>query len=790
MTKWYCLILSLIFSFLLKSQTLLFDWGYSLGDFKNEWATKNILDNNNNHITCGMFYGTLDADPGSNVYNISSNNINYPTVFIQKTDENGNFKWACSFEGANEMQCYSIESDENNNIYLGGWFKGTFDFDPGPSLLNHTATGNSNMFYLKLNSSGELQWVKIISSDGFITEIKYKKGNLVLGGLYMQTADFDGGSGSTILNPLGTQTSFILKVDTSGNFLWAKTFDVTNGYSYISSLEVDNFENIVVFGDFSGDLDLDTDISTAIQTSIDSYDIFWGKYDNYGNMIWAKSIPQNGDQNSMDVVLDQNHQIHLTGVFYGNLDCDPGPLNTNTTNNGNQDIFWIKCDTNGNYINSFSIGSSDYDNLRCTEINNHNEILFTGLFSASMDFDPGVNSVVQIPQSFNNPFLMKMDNNGMFKWANTYCGGKSLTCDQKDNIFILGAYTSAIDLDPDTTVNYTVYSSNSSTDIFVSKIKECYTSYDTLELNHCFELTVNSITYTSGGTFQQTLTNARGCDSILTLKIDLIEPIQNICISTIDTSNLNSVIISWNKSIINDQFDSVKIYRETTTSGNFIPIGSVHKDSLSEYRDTSISFNSYSQKYKLIILDTCGNLNDFSDYHATVFLQYNGNGILHWEAYDIENTINEITEFRIYRDDIGNQNFNLINILPVDSLDYIDVDHIFYPNGGYLVSAVLSQNCSSSKTTYTESFSNYRNINGLSIEENERNLLKIYPNPAYKNIQIEVSKNTTVELLNLQSEIISSYQLTTGINHINMDYIRAGIYFLKSNNSIYKIILL
>ena len=46
------------------------------------------------------------------------------------------------------------------NVYLGGLFPSTVDFDPGPASFNLTAQGFEDAFVLKLDASGNFIWAK------------------------------------------------------------------------------------------------------------------------------------------------------------------------------------------------------------------------------------------------------------------------------------------------------------------------------------------------------------------------------------------------------------------------------------------------------------------------------------------------------------------------------------------------------------------------------------------------------------------------------------------------------
>ena len=54
----------------------------------------------------------------------------------------------------------SIAVDAAGNVYTTGYFGGTADFDPGPGTYNLTSAGTYEMFISKLDSSGNFIWAK------------------------------------------------------------------------------------------------------------------------------------------------------------------------------------------------------------------------------------------------------------------------------------------------------------------------------------------------------------------------------------------------------------------------------------------------------------------------------------------------------------------------------------------------------------------------------------------------------------------------------------------------------
>ena len=136
------------------------------------------------------------------------------------------------FGGTLTDQSYSIVVDSSGNVYTTGRFNGTADFDPGPGTANLVSSGSTDVFVSKLNSAGELVWVKQLggtSTAGDFSESVAvdSSGNVYTTGWFNGTADFDPGAGTANLVSAGNSDVFVSKLDSTGTFVWAKQLSGT-----------------------------------------------------------------------------------------------------------------------------------------------------------------------------------------------------------------------------------------------------------------------------------------------------------------------------------------------------------------------------------------------------------------------------------------------------------------------------------------------------------------------------------------------------------------------------------
>ncbi|MES2763947.1 MAG: T9SS type A sorting domain-containing protein, partial [Bacteroidota bacterium] len=160
------------------------------------------------------------------------------------------------------------------------------------------------------------------------------------------------------IHALGIFDVFISKLDSAGNFIWAKSIGNNNALAFIPSIVTDATGNIYTTGQLYGTIDIDPGSSTHAITSTGgtvNSDAFILKLDTSGNFINVKQIKSYGACSGSELTSDAIGNIYATGVFYGQTNFDPGASNTSlnyalgidqtyilklgSSVTGNQDVF-------------------------------------------------------------------------------------------------------------------------------------------------------------------------------------------------------------------------------------------------------------------------------------------------------------------------------------------------------------------------------------------------------------------------------------------------------------------
>ena len=155
--------------------------------------------------------------------------------------------------------------------------------------------------------------------------------NSYITGIFKDTADF----GSTDLTSSGGSDVFVAKIDSSGDWEWAKSA----GGSYTDTgygIFVDASDNSYITGEFQGTANFG---STDLTSSGDS-DVFVAKIDSSGNWEWAISGGGTGDDLGKSIGKNSNGTLYIIGNFHGNANFGSSSL----TSSGQSDVFVASLD--------------------------------------------------------------------------------------------------------------------------------------------------------------------------------------------------------------------------------------------------------------------------------------------------------------------------------------------------------------------------------------------------------------------------------------------------------------
>jgi len=564
MNKTVVLIVSFVFSWSLAlAQSQYTPWAKSFGGTGDDICRDLAMDNIGNLYISGIFSDTVDFDPGPGIEEYTAKGPY--DIFIQKFDPYGNQLWVKRISGDTMEFVQAISYDNSGHLIVAGYFRDSVDFNPGgtPMILDG---GFGSMFIQKMDTSGNVEWVKsfIGAKIGSITADL--DGSIYISGSNGGVVDFDPNVGIVNIASNGDWDIFILKLDSSGNYLWVKSVggvDEDNGYE----ITVDDHSNIYITGSFIDTVDFDPNAGVHYLSS--QWSSFILKLDSLGDFVWVKAL---GLCQPNSLVVDSSDNVLMTGYFFGTNDFDPGPGVDSLTSNGERDIFVQKLDSLGNYLWARSMGGENYDNSYSINVDSIGNCYITACYTNdTIDADPG-------PGILNFGFVwgcdilfQKLDVNGNLIWAKSIGGtgmdhAMAAVFDDAENLFVTGFYGGEIDMDPGNGVLN--LSSNGQNDVFISHWRTC-SSLNFISQSSCdsFLWSANGITYHIEGNYSAILSASTGCDSVVALEL---------MINSVDTSliqNGNELVANASGALY-QWLDCTNAYTSISgaTSQTFVPL--------------------------------------------------------------------------------------------------------------------------------------------------------------------------------------------------------------------------
>lgn len=700
-----------------------YSWAKNMGGTGADLGLRMVTDAAGNTYTTGSFTGTADfnlANPGVNTLTSAGGT----DVFVTKMDAAGNYVWAVNMGGTLDDAGQSIAVDAAGNVYLTGVFRGTADFDPAASgTTNLVSAGMADIFVMKLDAAGVSQWALgtgSVSDDAGNAIVLDATGNVYIAGNFgaMSTVDFDPDAVATAdLTSAGGSDDFVWKLTNGGGFVFVKQMGGTVN-DLCNAIGLDASGNIYVAGSYNGTSDFNL-ASPGVNTlsSAGSNDIFVCKMDASGNFQWVNGMGAGMTDIALGLIVDNADNVLVTGSFANTVDFDPDMSATaSLTASGLSDPFVCKFDGTGDLVWARHFTGSGFDRGTGLAVDASNNVYVTGAFASTMDFDPDAVAVANLTSAGGNDvFICKLTSAGVYDWAINMGGtgddgGQSVRL-AAGKIFVAGRQSLVADFNPDA-VDTDNLTSAGSTDIFVAQYAPpCTPTDSTLTTTQCDSYTANATTYTTSGTYIQTLTNAGGCDSTLTIVLTINHSTDSTIIATAcDSYTLNGTT-----------YTTTGIYTQDLANAAGC--------------DSTITLNLTINSADAGTLSTVGTTITTSAISAT--------GTYQW--------INCATNAPITGE--TNQSFTAT------------------ANGNYAV-VVTHSGCTDT--------SSCTNITGIGINEiSNENIIAVYPNPSNGAVTMMSAENGNIAVTDMNGKTVYSKAIVKGNNQLDFGNLTTGVYSIS-----------
>ena len=272
-----------------------------------------------------------------------SENQGFHDHWLVKLDRLGNIQWEKSYGFSGHDHSHSLFQTQDGGYFIGGYLDVTASGGAGNETIT-TKHGVGEFWAQKIDTDGNLQWRRYFggsNNDRIYSVLQAHDGNYLLVGS-SESDDFD------INNTNGSYDVWVVKMSTDGNLLWEKSFGgtgVDDGYAAVAT----NDGNYIIAGTAISDNGL-------VSRPKGNADAWILKISDDGDLLWEKSF--GGSAFDAAFSISKTNSIFSSYVIGGHSKSSDGDLKTN---NGENDFWVLKIDTNGKLLFEKSLGGSGLD---------------------------------------------------------------------------------------------------------------------------------------------------------------------------------------------------------------------------------------------------------------------------------------------------------------------------------------------------------------------------------------------------------------------------------------------
>lgn len=260
-------------------------------------------------------------------------------------------------------------------------------------------------------------------------------GNSYVTGWFTGSAHF----GDIVLNSEGGKDIYLAKYSNTGEVQWAKkAWGIANNSAAGICLDWDGFP--IITGWFAENIHF----GDIVLESRGSYDMFVARYNNEGNVIWARSAGGEGDDYGNRVTTNMENDVLISGSFRYTAHFGEG---STITSAGNRDIFIANYSNAGNFHWVKQAGGEGEDRAYDIISAPDGSTYFTGLFNGKAFF--GDHDLMSY--SLLSTYVAKMNAGGNFLWvrkgsggANDYARGFGISMDSEGYVYSTGSFSGSL----------------------------------------------------------------------------------------------------------------------------------------------------------------------------------------------------------------------------------------------------------------------------------------------------------------------------------------------------------
>ena len=327
-----------------------------------------------------------------------------------------------------------------------------------PSVDGHTVT---------------LTWGGLGLDYGLALSIGERRSKIVLG-TFEGSVDFNPAGEASVCS-VDRRGSFLAKYGPDHDLRWVRSWAGGEAFAWSpgESSVWAGCESASMVSDTGGNIYVIGELFSKAQCAQRraKWGAFLVKLDCSGAFQWGTAFRSQGCVID-GIAVDERGSVLIGGNCLLSQDdsAEPGPLRF-----AHPGAFMTKSDsTTGAPLWTLVWDHSTHGFIRDIAVSAEAEILICGLYSGTVDFDPGGGVVQQTSEgSFCDAHLTKLDSEGRLMWVRTWGGtttteAVAMALDADQNVYVTGYYDGTTDFDPG--AGRSSYHSNGLQDCFISKL--------------------------------------------------------------------------------------------------------------------------------------------------------------------------------------------------------------------------------------------------------------------------------------------------------------------------------
>jgi len=311
-------------------------WSKTYGGSKDDRGQSVIQTTDGGYAVVG--YAMSDDGDGSL-------NQGFHDNWILRLDANGDILWEKSFGFSGHDHAYDIVQTSDGGLFFSGFLDVTSSGGEGNSrkkITSYAQHGVGEFWGIKLDADGNLLWRRYFggtNNDRSFGAVEANDGGLVMIGA-SESDDFD------ISNPNGSYDVWVVKISAKGDLIWEKSFGGTGIDRAYDVVKTDEGAYVIVGETFSTDGDIFKNNGES--------DAWLIKVSDKGDLLWERTFGGSDFDAARGLATTSDGGF----VIAGNSKSVEGDL---AENSGENDIWLIKTDTNGNFQDQMVMGGEGLD---------------------------------------------------------------------------------------------------------------------------------------------------------------------------------------------------------------------------------------------------------------------------------------------------------------------------------------------------------------------------------------------------------------------------------------------